>query len=186
MRLDASAVLRHALDRTAGKDNCIRDRGPQRLVDARPNSGSPGPLDPADTAPLRSSRRSQVQGTPIAGFISAPARRITANSSLERPRPAPRPERSPADFSNTATSQPISRNRQAANSPPTEPPITNARGTIRVPASCGAHLARTRQRAKIGLEPGRLQQGNASNGMGLRGQFARQQWRRADVALGSD
>src|SRR5262245_29590588 len=48
MSHDASVALLHALDRTAGKHNCIRDRSPQSLVDARPNSGSPGPFDPPE------------------------------------------------------------------------------------------------------------------------------------------
>src|SRR5205809_923465 len=94
-------------------------------------------LDLGPELAAHSGQGTVARDQPIAGCTSTPARRITANSSLERPRPAPRPERSPADFSNTATSQPILRNRQAANSPPTEPPITSARGTICVSASCG-------------------------------------------------
>src|SRR5215510_6287261 len=64
-------------------------------------------------------------------------------------------------------------------------PITSARGTICVSASCGGHLARAQHRAQIGLELQRLQQGNTSNEIEFSGQFTQQQWRRADVVLGS-
>src|SRR2546428_1732439 len=52
---------------------------------------------------------------------------MTWMSSSETPSPAPRPARSPTARSNTVTSQPALRNRLAAISPQTEPPITSTR-----------------------------------------------------------
>jgi hypothetical protein len=43
-----SEILRYALDRTAGKNNSIRDRSPQSLIHARPIPGSPGSFDPIE------------------------------------------------------------------------------------------------------------------------------------------
>src|SRR4029453_12320387 len=65
---------------------------------------------------------------PSEASSGTPTRCITAHSASVAPMPAPRLARSPAERSNTWTSQPILLSRCAAKSPPTEPPITRARG----------------------------------------------------------
>src|SRR5690348_12662204 len=51
MRDDTSTALGRMLECSLGPNKCIRDRRPQRLVDAGPNSGGPGPLHPAEYHP---------------------------------------------------------------------------------------------------------------------------------------
>src|SRR5262249_54692906 len=65
--------------------------------------------------------------TPIDSSKSMPTRRSTSISGWWVLRPAPRPVRSSGLRSKTVTSQPTERSRCAANSPPSEPPITRAR-----------------------------------------------------------
>src|SRR6516165_7222155 len=65
--------------------------------------------------------------TPIDSSKSIPRRRKMSMSCGCVLRPAPRPVRSSALRSKTTASQPTLRRRRAANSPPSEPPITRAR-----------------------------------------------------------
>src|SRR5437667_4312854 len=65
--------------------------------------------------------------TPIDSSKSTPTRRNTSMSCGCVLSPAPRPVRSSGLRSNTRASQPALRRRCAANSPPSEPPITRAR-----------------------------------------------------------
>src|SRR6266404_4416295 len=65
--------------------------------------------------------------TPIDSSKSIPRRRKMSMSCGCVLRPAPRPVRSSALRSKTTASQPTLRRRHAANSPPSEPPITRAR-----------------------------------------------------------
>src|SRR6266542_5964291 len=65
--------------------------------------------------------------TPIDSSKSMPRRRRMSMSWGWVLRPAPRPARSAGLRSKMTTSQPALRRRCAANSPPSEPPITNAR-----------------------------------------------------------
>src|SRR5262249_3258286 len=78
--------------------------------------------------------------TPIDSPKSTPTRRSTSMSCGCVLSPAPRPVRSSGLRSKTTTLQPALRRRSAANSPPSEPPITRARRVaiteIAVPGSC--------------------------------------------------
>src|SRR5262245_25168869 len=65
--------------------------------------------------------------TPIDSSKSTPRRRKMSMSCGCVLRPAPRPARSSGLRSKTTASQPTLRRRRAANSPPSEPPITRAR-----------------------------------------------------------
>src|SRR5215468_1668938 len=78
--------------------------------------------------------------TPIDSSKSIPRRRKMSMSCGCVLRPAPRPVRSSALRSKTTASQPTLRRRRAANSPPSEPPITRARRAamtgLAMPGSC--------------------------------------------------
>src|SRR5262249_48114297 len=77
--------------------------------------------------PVRSRKMNVSSLTPIDSSKSIPRRRKMSMSCGCVLRPAPRPVRSSALRSKTTASQPTPRRRRAANSPPSEPPITRAR-----------------------------------------------------------
>src|SRR5262249_39733854 len=78
--------------------------------------------------------------TPIDSPKSTPTRRSTSMSCGCVLSPAPRPVRSSGLRSKTTAFQPALRRRSAANSPPSEPPMTRARRAaitgIALPGSC--------------------------------------------------
>src|SRR5947207_12701883 len=79
------------------------------------------------TLPARSRQSTVETCTPSDASKAMPMRRKISMRSAWVPMPEPRLSRSSVLRSNTTTSQPMPRNRCAARSPPSEPPITSAR-----------------------------------------------------------